>query len=107
MAIRELDDGRVLLHCFAGCSVESILSAVGLTFDALFPEKLIADRVTGLRAPFPAADVLECLELELMVLTICADDMAAGRALDDEAKQRVAIARDRFRDARNLALGKR
>lgn len=38
MAVRELDDGRVLVHCFAGCSVEEILSAAGLEFHALFPE---------------------------------------------------------------------
>ena len=30
MAIRELGDGRILIHDFAGCSVEAILDAVGL-----------------------------------------------------------------------------
>ena len=38
-AVRELDDGRVLVHDFAGCSVEDVLVAVGLSFDALFPER--------------------------------------------------------------------
>ena len=30
LAIREEPDGRVLLHCFAGCAVQEVLSAVGL-----------------------------------------------------------------------------
>jgi hypothetical protein len=30
------DDGRVLVHCFAGCSVQSVCQALGLTLAALF-----------------------------------------------------------------------
>lgn len=60
MTVRELDDGRVLIHCFAGCDVESVLGAFGLEFDALFPPKPI-DHAKPLRKPFPAADVLEVL----------------------------------------------
>jgi hypothetical protein len=33
-----LDDGRVLVHDFAGCSVEEVLSAVGLTFESQLPK---------------------------------------------------------------------
>ena len=32
------DDGRVLLHCHAGCAVGDILAAVGLTTADLFDE---------------------------------------------------------------------
>ena len=52
-----LEDGRVLVHCFAGCGVSEILGAVGLDFDALFPPKPI-DHAPPMRRPFPAADVL-------------------------------------------------
>jgi hypothetical protein len=33
------DDGRVLLKCFAGCSTEAIVSAIGLTMADLFESK--------------------------------------------------------------------
>ena len=33
------DDGRVLLHCFAGCEPADILAKVGLGFNDLYPEK--------------------------------------------------------------------
>ncbi len=39
LSIGEGADGRVLLHCHAGCPVESIMSAVGLETRDLFPEK--------------------------------------------------------------------
>lgn len=37
LRIRELDDGRVLLHCQAGCEPTSVLSSVGLSLADLFP----------------------------------------------------------------------
>ncbi|MDQ5851281.1 MAG: hypothetical protein M3380_04275, partial [Chloroflexota bacterium] len=36
LSIREADDGKVLLKCFAGCSTDSIVSALGLTMADLF-----------------------------------------------------------------------
>ncbi len=35
--IREGEDGRILLHCFAGCSVLDICTALHLTLADLFP----------------------------------------------------------------------
>jgi twinkle protein len=33
------DDGRTLLNCFAGCSVENVTAALGITVKDLFPER--------------------------------------------------------------------
>lgn len=33
------DDGRILLHCFAGCEVKNICEAIGLTVGDLFPDR--------------------------------------------------------------------
>jgi hypothetical protein len=40
LSVRELDDGRVLINCFAGCGAIDVLDSVGLTWSALFPERL-------------------------------------------------------------------
>jgi hypothetical protein len=40
LSITEGDNGRVLLHCFAGCDERAILQAMGLTFRDLFPGEL-------------------------------------------------------------------
>jgi putative DNA primase/helicase len=37
LSIGEGEDGRVLLHCFAGCSPESIVAALGMRMSDLFP----------------------------------------------------------------------
>ncbi|MBE2189013.1 MAG: hypothetical protein IAE98_06050 [Candidatus Kapabacteria bacterium] len=42
LTISESNDGKILLHCHAGCDTKSILDAVGLTFKDLF-----ADSTTG------------------------------------------------------------
>ena len=40
-------DGRMLLHCHAGCTVEEICAAVGLKLSDLMPERAKAKRATG------------------------------------------------------------
>ena len=102
--IRELEDGRILTHCFAGCSVEEVVSAIGVSVSDLFPEKL-TDYGRPMRRPFPAEDVLACLQLEAQIVAICAGDMAAGRELSKEDKVRLTVAQERIQEAVRLANG--
>jgi hypothetical protein len=37
LSIREADDGKVLLHCWTGCTARDIAAAVGLDLCDLFP----------------------------------------------------------------------
>lgn len=104
MSIRELEDGRVLVHCFAGCGVEEILGAVALDFDALFPPKPI-EHAAPIRRPYPAADVLEALAFEMNLVALVAQDIAAGKDIIDRDLMRVQICAERIREARRLALG--
>jgi len=102
--IRELEDGRILTHCFAGCSVEDVVAAVGVSVSDLFPEKLI-EYAKPLRRPFPAEDVLACLEIEMQIVAICAGDMAAGRPLAEKDKVRLAVAQERISEAVRFGRG--
>jgi len=38
LAIRELEDGRILLKCFGGCSVQEIVGSIGMDIGELFPK---------------------------------------------------------------------
>jgi hypothetical protein len=96
LSIRELDDGRVLLHCFAGCEVQSVLDATALTFTDLFPERLGSVVAKRERRPFNAADVLRCLSFEATVLCQYATLLAKGEPLTSEARNRLLIAAARF-----------
>jgi hypothetical protein len=102
MTVRVLDDGRVLLHCFAGCEVQNILAHVGLNFADLFPEPLTRERLPRLRAPFNAHEALQCLASESAVVAISASDLAEGRAVDAD---RVAVAAGRIASALEAVHG--
>jgi len=105
MTVRELEDGRVLVHCFAGCAVDAVLGAVGLDFDALFPDRPKQDHVAPLRRPFPAADVLEAVVGETFYVAFMAAIMSEGHVLTPTDKRLLEQSYDRIMEARRLALG--
>ena len=37
LAIKQTDDGKILIHCFAGCHVTDIVESVGLELRDLMP----------------------------------------------------------------------
>ena len=92
LSARKLDDGRVLLHDFAGCSTEEVLRAIGLDFEALFPERQI-EHGRPERRPWRMRDVIAALEFELTLALIVLADAAEGRQVDRErankARERV------------------
>jgi hypothetical protein len=90
LAIRELDDGRVLIHCFSGCAAADVLNAIGLDFDALFPERPIGRKPE--RRAFSAMDAMRCLEIEGLVILLAAGDVSAGKALSAGDVERLAVA---------------
>lgn len=104
--MRELEDGRILVHCFAGCSVDAIVAALGISLSDLFPEKLI-DYAKPVRRPFPAEDVLACIELEMGVVAIVAGDIAAGKEISEVDRNRLRLAQTRITEAMSISRGER
>ena len=96
LAVRDVD-GKLLLHCFAGCSSYEIVSAVGLTEADLFPDKPRSHK--PISKPFPAQDVLRCLSNEVTVLMLVASDLAKDGNLNSETKSRLLKAASRFQSA--------
>lgn len=44
LSVAEKSDGGVLLHCFAGCSVQEVMGAVGLDLSDLYPPRIITGK---------------------------------------------------------------
>ena len=107
MTIHAADDGRILVKCFAGCGFEEIVGAVGLGWDPWFPPKPQSDFVPAVKRPFPAADVLEALWFETLVVAVTAGDIASGKEITKDDRARMWCALDRINEGRELALGKR
>ena len=96
LSIRELDDGRVLVHDFAGCAIGEVLAAVGLTFDDLFPPRTDAHRAKGERRPFPASDVLRAVAREALIVAVAASRVGNGGKLFEEDRKRLLLASSRL-----------
>ena len=104
MTITEKDDGRVLVHCFAGCSVDEILGAVGLTFDDLFPDRIENPYAPNKpeRMPFNPRDVLAAVSTESLIVAIAAADIARGNKLTDQDRKRLTQAVSRLQYAAEI-----
>lgn len=98
LSIRELDDGRVLLHDFGGDSVEAILDAVGLAFSDLYPPRPV-EHAKPVKRPFNAADVLALVAFEAGVAAVVIGDALADRSVSDDDFARLVLAQQRLADA--------
>jgi hypothetical protein len=101
LSIRQLDDGRVLVHCFAGCSVHEVISSVGLEMTDLFPTRDFGPAHVGRREgrPFPATDVLQAVGFEVMLVALIAGRMVEGEVPSPEDRDRLYLAHQRLQAA--------
>ena len=81
LAIKETDDGSVLLHCFAGCGAAEVVSAAGLELSDLFPPRSPEGRKPE-RRPFNSNDLLFLAAWESLVASIISHDIAHGKVSD-------------------------
>jgi len=99
LSVRELDDGRVLINCFAGCGAVDVLGALGLEWGALFPDDHRELAATSSR--IPARDLLEIISEESSVVAIIASDMLAKKSISGSDWQRLGRAVARIAAARD------
>ena len=110
LSIRQLDDGRLLLHDFGGCGTGDVLAAVGLQMSDLFEKPLAGNGPGGGYARsssrIPAADLLELIFLEVSVVAIVACDMLANKAISETDWKVLAKAAARIGRARDYMNGR-
>ena len=100
LSIRELDDGRLLVHCFAGCNVNEIVESVGLKLSDLFPPPETSQRFSkGERRPFPAADILRAILGEAKIVYMGAKHISGGNPLSGDSLKRLLLAVSRIQAA--------
>ena len=99
LSIREKDDGAVLVHCFAGCSVHEIVAAAGFELADLFPERPAGHRQAPTRNRVSAADALRAVGMEALVVCAAASAMAAGEPLSSVDRDRLLLAAERVQHA--------
>jgi hypothetical protein len=99
LATRELPDGRVLMHDFGNCEIESVLAAIDMTVADLFPESLTATEAGGDRRyrsgghRVPAGDVLIATARDTLIAATVARGIAdAGEATEGEVQLLFSVA---------------
>lgn len=97
LSIRENTDGAVLLHCFGGCEVGSIVTALGLELADLFPP-----RETPPGAPkriarlLTAGQALELLASETLFVAVAIGNYFHGVTLTQKDIDRLMTAAGRI-----------
>ena len=110
LSVTQADDGRVLLHCFSGCATSDVLGALGLSMADVMPERLRDESPQGRRAArerFKLASVQAAtgvLARESEIVLIAATDTMRGMPLSAADFERVMVAVDRIRAAREAML---
>jgi hypothetical protein len=103
LAIAEGDDGRVLCHCFSGCSVEEIVGAIGLTLSDLMPER--APLMPAKRMRFNPMDVLKAMSFQATVVALAASDLANGKQLSAAERHKLHAIAGEFDEAIQMVRG--
>lgn len=90
LSIKDNGDGRLLLHCFAGCETEDVLAAIGLGFVDVMPERT-DHRIAPRGRPLPPLSlVLADLIHELTTAQIILERSWGCCAEDDVRLERAA-----------------
>ena len=105
LSIHECDDGRVLVHCFAGCEIEDVLAAVGLSFSDVMPER-VGERHfhRSVRQKIPPRDALALLDHESLVVAIIGADILEHKEVDEPTLSRLAKAVGRINETRSMCV---
>lgn len=80
LSVREVEDGRLLVYCFAGCEAGDVLAAVGLEMADLFPERP-REHTQGRLPPrerFEARDLLAVASGECSMVALIALGLEQG-----------------------------
>lgn len=101
LSIKICDDGRVLIHCFAGCDIQSILGAVGLNLDDIIPQRVELLKPAG-RAFNPFA-ILKNMKDEALFVYMCANQIEKGQALVQSDKEKLLDTLHKLKEAYEYA----
>jgi hypothetical protein len=104
LSVRELDDGRVLIHDFGGCETRDVLFAIGLGFIDLF-DKQLAHHFPPVRGGLSARELLRVISHETTVAALLVTE-AQSRPLTGEERERLANAASRLAKAEALSHGR-
>lgn len=83
----------ILIHCFAGHSVDEVLGAAGVKMDDLYPNKSSTGKPN--RRAFSSYEAIRALAPELNVAWVVLTDVARGKQISSADRKRAGEAAKR------------
>lgn len=96
LAVRLVDNEKILLHCFGGCLVDDVVSALGLTLSDLMDNPTFSKPVKN---RIPASDLLAFIHFEATIVLIAAFDLVSGKTPSEPDFARLLLAHERLEGA--------
>ena len=84
MTVREAENGKILIHCFAGCEINDILASIGLTIQDVMPDSAPDELRRSRKIPFSPADVLACAKSDALTIYLALCDLDKGVVLTQQ-----------------------
>lgn len=90
LSVTEGSEGTVLIKCWAGCSIDSIVRAIGLNLSDLFPK---SDKYERSNAPkYSAREVVKTLSMEATIVFLGYRALERGDTLTALDQSRIETA---------------
>lgn len=107
LAIQDTPDGVLLLHCFAGCEIESIVGSAGLRMADLFPASgpdcFVSSSARAHR--LSAGEALALIDHDALLVSVATNDILHRRSIDQETWDALTDAARRIGRARLATKG--
>ncbi|MDP2098626.1 MAG: CHC2 zinc finger domain-containing protein [Methylobacter sp.] len=88
LAIKQTEDGKILIHCFVGCHVSEVVGAVGLELSDLMPDNPAYKK--GAKPPrFNKYELFNRVTYEATILSLAIRQLQGGGVLSPADCQRV------------------
>ena len=97
LALKQCDNGKILIKCWAGCGIDDIVGAIGIEISDLFPTDPGYSKQE--RNYFNAETILKALHKEAIIMRYLATKIKQGIPLVPNDIKRAEIAENRIHDA--------
>ena len=104
LSIRELMDGRILMHCFADCPVRDVLRSVGLSIVDRYPDAA-SFHLPKVKGAFSPLDVLRAIAFESLIAATISSNLRKEMVLSSVEHDRLWVAATRLQAACEVADG--
>ena len=104
LSVSETEIGSVLIHCFAGCDVDEVVAAWGLSLSDLFPKDEYIEKGKCSKKPKgkDPRKLIEGVQFVATIVELGASKLLQGEILDDDD---LYTLKDAAQDLREMLYG--